>query len=345
MPLILYNMLLIITNSADIHPNPVIQKLNDRKIPVFRFNTDRLLTDYDISFFLSNDGYKFRIKYKVYPFELTSEEISCVWERRPMEPEATYDDINNEIIKNTVLNEANGFIRFLRYALVGMDVLWIGHPINERLAGSKILQKMIAQRIGFTIPETIFSNKISDVNFFGNQLIALKPICSFDIPADEENSIVFYTQKVTGQQLLELGEKSFRNTINFLEQYIEKDYELRVTMIHGKVFCAKVCSQQQKETEGAIDWRQGYDHGLRFEAINIPEELKSKCIQFLNYFNLQFGCFDFIKHGSTYIFLECNTNGQWLWLEEETGLPISDCLAQLFTRCHEEHKKMQKTTI
>jgi len=28
-----------------------------------------------------------------------------------------------------------------------------------------------------------------------------------------------------------------------------------------------------------------------------------------------------------YYFLECNPNGQWLWIEEDIGLPISKAIA------------------
>jgi hypothetical protein len=46
---------------------------------------------------------------------------------------------------------------------------------------------------------------------------------------------------------------------------------------------------------------------------------------------LNFGCFDFIvDRNCNYIFLECNTNGQWMWLEEEAKLPISAAIAQIF---------------
>ena len=44
--------------------------------------------------------------------------------------------------------------------------------------------------------------------------------------------------------------------------------------------------------------------------------------------NLNFGCFDFIKaKNDHYYFLECNPNGQWMWLEEDLGMPISESIA------------------
>jgi glutathione synthase/RimK-type ligase-like ATP-grasp enzyme len=44
---------------------------------------------------------------------------------------------------------------------------------------------------------------------------------------------------------------------------------------------------------------------------------------------LNFGCFDFIvTPEGEYVFLECNPNGQWLWIEMETGYDISKIMAK-----------------
>jgi len=43
-----------------------------------------------------------------------------------------------------------------------------------------------------------------------------------------------------------------------------------------------------------------------------------------------FGAFDFvIEPNGAWRFLECNANGQWLWLEHEVGLSIASALADL----------------
>lgn len=321
-------MLLIITNEADIHPNPVIDKLNSQGLPFFRFNTDKILTDYDIFYEISNNKTFFEIKYKEYPISINSNQITCVWERRPMEPLATFDHYENENIKKAILEEADGFIKFFRYSL--SNVFWLGHPIIERQAGSKILQKIIAKEIGFQIPDTIFSNQFSSIKIFDNKSVAIKPISSFDIEATGGN-IVFYTRKKSHEDLQNIGEQSFRNNINFIEEYIEKEYELRVTVIKDSCFSVKIESQKLESEKGAIDWRQGYDHGITFIKTEIPKEIENKCIAFLTHFNLNFGCFDFIVDiNGVFIFLECNTNGQWLWLEEEANLPISKKIAEIF---------------
>ncbi len=321
-------MLLIITNEADIHPNPVIDILNSQNLPFFRFNTDKILADYDVIYEISNERTFFEIKYKKYDISINSEQITCVWERRPMEPLATYDHYDDEKVKKVILDEAEGFIKFFRYSL--SNVFWLGHPIIERQAGSKILQKIVAKGIGFKIPNTIFSNQFSSIKKFENKNVAIKPISSFDIEASGGN-IVFYTRKKHYSDLLNIGENSFRNNINFLEEYIEKDFELRVTVIKDKCFSAKIESQILDIEKGAIDWRQGYENGITFTETEIPKEIELKCTLFLQHFNLNFGCFDFIvdKNGDC-TFLECNTNGQWMWLEEEAKLPISAAIAKIF---------------
>jgi glutathione synthase/RimK-type ligase-like ATP-grasp enzyme len=45
--------------------------------------------------------------------------------------------------------------------------------------------------------------------------------------------------------------------------------------------------------------------------------------------DLNFGCFDFIvDENDNVFFLECNSNGQWLWIEEDTGMDISGAIAE-----------------
>lgn len=332
-------MLLVITNVADVHPNPVITKMTELGMPVFRLNTDRLIADYDVSYYIDQTGFHFHIKYKDYPYEISSEQISCVWERRPMKPITTYHSYDDKQLRDLVIDEADGFFEFFRRSLVGIDLLWIGHPIKERFARSKIMQKIVASKLGMRFPKTLFSNKVSDIDIFGDAPIALKPISVDNIQMDQD-FLVFYTTKLHATNLKELGNESFCSTINYIEEYTEKQYELRVTVVNGEFFTAKVCSQELSENTGSIDWRQGYDHGIKFVAIPTPDEIISFCTEFLKYFDLRFGCFDFIlnKEGE-YIFLECNTNGQWLWLERDAGLPISDAFVRTFISAYEMHAK------
>jgi D-alanine-D-alanine ligase-like ATP-grasp enzyme len=86
---------------------------------------------------------------------------------------------------------------------------------------------------------------------------------------------------------------------------------------------------------GGVDWRAGYTstRGIPQAAIETPSPLHDFCLAYLGELNLNFGCFDFIvDDNDTPWFLECNPNGQWMWIEEDTGLPISRAIAECLAR-------------
>jgi hypothetical protein len=334
-------MLLIITNQEDIHPNPVIDHLSQLKVPFFRLNTENLFSHYNVYYQISNEKNEFRIQTKDDLHSITSQQISAVWERRPCKPMSTFDPIDNEQLENLLKEEGDGFLKYLRIALHKLP--WIGHTVNEYKAGSKLLQKIVATQVGFNIPQTIFSNQLSDVEKFKTEEIAVKPIRAFGYEISDQENLIFYTSLTDKKKLKNLGDKNFRNNINFLESYIDKKYEVRTTVIENEHFSAIIESQQFDSDKGKIDWRQGYEHGMTFKTFNIPQSIYQKCHAFLQYFNLEFGCFDFIvDHSDTYHFLECNTNGQWMWIEDETQLPIAQTIAKFFKKHHE--KKSQETS-
>ena len=103
--------------------------------------------------------------------------------------------------------------------------------------------------------------------------------------------------------------------------------ELRITVVGKNVFAAEIHSQQKEATRH--DWRRD---ALALEHRNhpLPDDIKLKCIQLAKTFGLEFGAIDMIlTPDGRYVFLEINPNGQWAWIEETTGLPISEALIEL----------------
>lgn len=72
-------MILIITNKEDAHPTPVIERLSARGVPVFRLNTEALLTDYEFGWQVDAVGeITFRIRCRLNGLETTGREITAV---------------------------------------------------------------------------------------------------------------------------------------------------------------------------------------------------------------------------------------------------------------------------
>ena len=321
-------MILVITNKEDVHPTTVIEILNKRNIPVFRLNTECLLTDYDFTWWNSNGSSRFIIKNKLTGLTLDIEELTTVWDRRPKLPKKLPFQVSEAINKHN-LKEAAGFLRFLRSYICSVPS--IGSILYDEYASSKMEQIAKAILVGFKVPITCFTNRQEEVLAMAcnHRELVLKSIASDGIMEnDKDTEYVFYTQKVSQQDIANAPKEAFTQTVSYVQEYIPKAFELRVTVVAKKVFACKLESQHLADNEGKIDWRQGYEHGLKHEPFDLPDDISEKCIKFLDKMRLNFGAFDFIVTPSgEYVFLECNPNGQWLWIEMETGLKISEAIA------------------
>ena len=321
-------MILVITNKEDVHPTTVIEILNKRNISVFRLNTECLLTDYEFTWWNSSGPSRFVKKNKLTGLTLDIENLTAVWDRRPELPKKLPYQASEAINKHN-LKEAAGFLRFLRSYITSTPS--IGSILYDEYASSKMEQLKYAEYIGLKVPDTVFTNRQEDILAMArcHQEIVLKSIASDGImDAGKGTEYVFYSQKVSLQDIENAPKEAFTQTVSFVQEYIPKAFELRVTIVAKRVFACKIESQHLAENEGKIDWRQGYDHGLRYEPYDLPNDISEKCIKFLERMRLNFGAFDFIVTPSgEYVFLECNPNGQWLWIELEAGMKISEAIA------------------
>lgn len=322
-------MILIVTNKEDIHPTPVIEHLERLGHPFFRLNTESLLSDYDFEWVSdSSHGDDFHIRNIHTGAEVFGHDINSVWERRPLVPSELRLNNRDEINRHN-LKEAHGFLSFLLYYLG--DRFSLGHHLFDRSSASKMLQLKIASGLGMKTPDTCFSNNKSAIEQFcgDHPTICLKSIDNDNIWFEDElKEHVLYSQAVSAEEVIALSEEAFSQTVSYLQNYIEKDFELRVTVVCSEIFSCKIESQSMDRQHGLVDWRQGLDYGMKHSIYELPVDIANFCKEFLRKLNINFGCFDFIvTPQGEHIFLECNPNGQWLWIEQETGLEISKCIA------------------
>ena len=326
-------MILIITNKEDVHPTPVIQYLRQKNYPFFRLNTEALLTDYEFRWeCLDGARPDFFIRNIVNGTSVRGCDVTAVWERRP-EKVTCLKYENREEINRHNMAEANEFLSYLLYYV--SDLFSIGHHLYDYKASSKMTQLKVAQELGMQVPATCFSNRKPDILSFasGYDSIVLKSIDNGCVSLNDMDEYLFFTAKTTYTEIRDLPEEMFGQTVNFVQNYIEKDFELRITVVCDKVFACRIDSQDMSEDKGKIDWRQGYDYGLKHSKFALPERISDFCTEYLKRMNLNFGCFDFIvTPEGEYVFLECNPNGQWLWIEEETGMKISEAIADALIR-------------
>lgn len=303
-------MILIITHKQDYTVDYLIDKLNSKKIPYLRLNCEDLLSK---PLFQINDNIDFNILFE------NRQKINSVWFRRTQLPSIQGLEVQESIYFNY---EFDSLLENIYCSL--SEKKWLSDPFSIYKAENKILQLKIAKKVGFKTPKTLVTNsKIEIVKFYkSNFKTIIKPINSGNLFHKKEPSL-FFTSILNDSHINSLND--FDLTPCIFQEYIEKEYELRVTVINKKVFSAKINSQSKEESK--IDWRRSK---LKFEKYILPKEIEEKCIEICSFLNIHFGAFDIIKNKNDdlYTFLEVNPNGQWAWIEMETGLKISNAIIE-----------------
>jgi hypothetical protein len=202
-------------------------------------------------------------------------------------------------------------------------VPWMSRRSLEQTWHLKSLQLCHAQRFGFTIPATRITNHYNTALAFLNQ--PGEHICKFNNPYIGETGEGLHTSLVTSAQL-EKDAAAMAFNPSIYQDRIDKAYELRVTVVGESVFATKIHSQNVAAAR--LDYRHASDEVV-YEAITLDATLQEKLLAFHHATGLGYGAYDFIVEAGTgdHYFLEVNPAGQWLWLEDATGQPISAAVA------------------
>jgi glutathione synthase/RimK-type ligase-like ATP-grasp enzyme len=148
----------------------------------------------------------------------------------------------------------------------------------------------------------------------------MKPLSSGHL--NDEPAKIAYTASITSHDDFDLV--SFAP--HLIQERIEKTADIRVTVVGEAVFACRIDSQSHIAT--SLDWRVAVNSDIRLEhiMIKLPEDIETACVALVRELNLEFGAIDLVESSDSYTFLEINPNGQWAWIQQRTGAPISDAL-------------------
>jgi pyruvate carboxylase len=114
------------------------------------------------------------------------------------------------------------------------------------------------------------------------------------------------------------------------QERIHGRQEVRVTIVGDHVFAASFL-----RSPTCIDGR--LEPAARYQKHELPVALTRRLLALMKRLGLCHGTADLmIDTEGDYWFLEINPQGQFLWIEIQTGMPIAHTLAQLFASLAEE---------
>lgn len=211
--------------------------------------------------------------------------------------------------------------------LSSLRVPFVNRPSRIADAELKVVQLQAAAALGFLVPPTLITSVGSKARAFARDVGTLmyKPLSSPFLREDDHVKLVYATLVSPG----ELDDDEISRTSCQFQAFVPKRYDVRLTAVGSECFAAVIHAGSEASR---IDWRADYP-SLTYESIDTPEPVAAAVGAYLDQFGLSFGCFDFsvAKDTGDWWFLECNANGAWGWIADETAMPIAAAIANLLT--------------
>lgn len=316
--------ILIITNKDDITVDYIVRLLRKDGIPYYRFNTEELFTTIDVRFKIDKDQYILYDRKKETAVDLDT--ISAVYFRRPGYPDFKNVTDVSKVERNYLIRETSsvldGIYKRLRHCF------WINDVFRIREAENKLYQLDLAKDVGFEIPETVLSNDAAFVKESFEEKttsdgLVIKAVRSGNIDPKTAKKLIF-TSDVNPEEITEDNIKDFPV---YIQQKIMKRSDLRSIVVGDKVFTAEIVSQNDKDAK--TDWRRS-PRILEHRHFSLTSAIEQKCVDITKRLGLVYSAIDFaLDEDGKCVFLECNPNGQWAWLENRLSFPISKTIEGL----------------
>jgi glutathione synthase/RimK-type ligase-like ATP-grasp enzyme len=241
------------------------------------------------------------------------------WKYRPVERIVSVED---QIKRTNYLESAATIFGLLKVA--GKPVL--NDRDRSRPAGLKLWQLHLAKTLGLPVLETIVTTSTeSCLRFIKNfDNVVNKNLGTAQIlRTDSEKQVVFQANRVKDSDF-----HSFDDVLDApvcLQREPNKVADIRIVVAGTECFAFRIVPTI---TPRHSDWRTYYGRVASSDGVEIPHDIRTALFSYMQHEELFSGVFDFIEDSNgNWWFLECNPEGQWYWLELETGVQLSNAFA------------------
>jgi ATP-grasp ribosomal peptide maturase len=312
---------LVLTELVDPTADRVVDLLNQRGVPVFRCDTGWFPQHLTMGAELVSGEWVGQLSTQHGQVELG--DIRSIWYRHP----TAFDFPAG--ISAAERKHASYEAKFgLGGVLWSLAALWINHPARQADL-YKPTQLAVAARCGLQVPDTLLTNRPEAVPRFADKHpagVVVKQL-GFASIAEQGGRRALYTHLLVDDDFQHLA--SVGDTMHCIQAYIPKAYDVRVLAVGPRMFAAAI---QPGSDAARVDFRADYP-SLTYSVAAIPAPIAAGVSAFMDHFGLAYGAFDFAVDGEgTWWMLECNSVGQYTWLEDATGMPISTALADLLQK-------------
>jgi hypothetical protein len=259
-----------------------------------------------------------------------------VWYRRPSNEYAPLGTPTDDL-RQFIHDESAYLVANLWHSL---DVPFVNHPFKGHVASLKAAQLTEASRLGLRVPLTYMGNDPAAIRELwrrtGGRMV-VKAFLAGMVDTGEETRSLF-TAPLTAADLED--DATLAACPSIWQELIEKDLEIRVTVLGDQVLAAEIHSQDDPATQH--DWRQTTIYAIKHLPHALPGAVEAQCRALVRNFHLHYGAIDLIlTPAGEYVFLENNPFGQWAWIQELCDLPLAQAHCTLFRQLLDSRRKNQ----
>lgn len=237
--------------------------------------------------------------------------IDVLWFRRCYVPQKCEGDIADPAHLDVINTSTPPAL--LGVLLTSFRGRWISDPGATREAENKLFQLRAAHDAGLAMPRTLVSNDPASIRDFcshlDNQVIVKAVKASFETP--------LLTQKIRPEHLE--SDERLRLCPAIYQEYVPGCRHLRAHLFGDHASAILIDSPD-------LDWRTNLN--VPCSVYDLDESLISKLRQLLKSLNLRMGVIDLKMKGDVPMWLEVNPQGQFLFAEGLTGLPLRDAISE-----------------
>lgn len=314
---------LILATERDISADRMVRALADRDVPVFRTDLSWFPRQLTLDAELRDGRWVGRL---ATPYrEVALEQLRSIWYRSPSA--FRFPAAMSSTERRHAQHEAK---LGLGGVLGSLPVRWVNHPSRHADAGYKPRQLVAAARAGLGVAPTLITNSAAAIRRFAARSepdgVVTKMFGASAI-FEQGGRRVALTQRMTEADLLDL--QGIEVTAHQMQRWVSKQEEARVVVIGECMFAVMI---RAGSVATYVDWRADYG-ALSYERITLPSEVQRGIRVVMDELDLIYGAFDFvITPAGEWVFLEVNPGGQFGFLEDETGVPLTATLADLLAR-------------
>lgn len=240
--------------------------------------------------------------------------VRSVWWRRPQA--FGFPASLNDPVHRAFAHQESDFA--FKGMYLSTSAYWVNDLHRDALASHKVWQLQTAARLGMDIPRTLITNEPDDARRFraeaGGQVV-YKAFLASPMAWRE-------TRILRDEDMPMIDSVRFAPVI--FQAYVPSVSDLRVTVVGRTIHAA---AADTARAEYATDVRM--NPGISWRPYELPGAVAKQVLAMMDAFGLEYGAFDFrVTPQGRHVFLEVNPAGQFLFIENAAGLPISAELAR-----------------